>query len=129
MLNFCDFIQVYVFTTNHHLKVFNFSPICVLVSHGINDLRIIICSRNSEVFVERISVCNVDETLEEHGIHSCHAPEPTASYICYHSNYEFILMSMQRHQDVILPSTTAGNSKVGNRSMVSSHFLFERSMA
>ena len=22
MLNFCDFIQVYVFTTNHHLKVF-----------------------------------------------------------------------------------------------------------
>ena len=20
MLNFCDFIQVYVFTTNHHLK-------------------------------------------------------------------------------------------------------------
>ena len=21
MLNFCDFIQVYVFTTNHHLKV------------------------------------------------------------------------------------------------------------
>ena len=23
MLNFCDFIQVYVFTTNHHLKGFN----------------------------------------------------------------------------------------------------------
>ena len=22
MLNFCDFIQVYVFTTNHHLKGF-----------------------------------------------------------------------------------------------------------
>ena len=22
MLNFCDFIQVYVFTTNHHLKLF-----------------------------------------------------------------------------------------------------------
>ena len=21
MLNFCDFIQVYVFTTNHHLKI------------------------------------------------------------------------------------------------------------
>ena len=21
MLNFCDFIQVYVFTTNHHLKM------------------------------------------------------------------------------------------------------------
>ena len=24
MLNFCDFIQVYVFTTNHHLKSFRF---------------------------------------------------------------------------------------------------------
>ena len=23
MLNFCDFIQVYVFTTNHHLKSFS----------------------------------------------------------------------------------------------------------
>ena len=23
MLNFCDFIQVYVFTTNHHLKMMN----------------------------------------------------------------------------------------------------------
>ena len=22
MLNFCDFIQVFVFTTNHHLKIF-----------------------------------------------------------------------------------------------------------
>ena len=22
MLNFCDFIQVYVFTTNHHLKIY-----------------------------------------------------------------------------------------------------------
>ena len=24
MLNFCDFIQVYVFTTNHHLKLDKF---------------------------------------------------------------------------------------------------------
>ena len=23
MLNFCDFIQVYVFTTNHHLNLFD----------------------------------------------------------------------------------------------------------
>ena len=23
MLNFCDFIQVYVFTTNHHLNIHN----------------------------------------------------------------------------------------------------------
>ena len=26
MLNFCDFIQVYVFTTNHHLKKNTFMP-------------------------------------------------------------------------------------------------------
>ena len=26
MLNFCDFIQVYIFTTNHHLKVKNIRP-------------------------------------------------------------------------------------------------------
>ena len=24
MLNYCDFIQVFVFTTNHHLKIFTF---------------------------------------------------------------------------------------------------------
>ena len=24
MLNFCDFIQIYVFTTNHHLKITRF---------------------------------------------------------------------------------------------------------
>ena len=26
MLNFCDFIQVYVFTTNHHLNVISSVP-------------------------------------------------------------------------------------------------------
>ena len=36
----------------------------------LNDLRIIICLRKSEVTVERISVCNVTEKLLEHGIHS-----------------------------------------------------------
>ena len=25
MLNFCDFIQVYVFTTNHHLKAYRYT--------------------------------------------------------------------------------------------------------
>ena len=36
MLNFCDFIQVYVFTTNHHLNciiiymcVLSFDTICI----------------------------------------------------------------------------------------------------
>ena len=33
------------------------------------DLRKIICLRKSEVYVERISVCNVIENVEEHGIH------------------------------------------------------------
>ena len=28
MLNFCDFIQVFVFTRNHHLKVNEYSSIC-----------------------------------------------------------------------------------------------------
>ena len=27
MLIFCDFIQVYVFTTNHHLKVYDYTSI------------------------------------------------------------------------------------------------------
>ena len=32
MLNFCDFIQVYVFTTNHHLKYDNsFVNILIIV--------------------------------------------------------------------------------------------------
>ena len=35
----------------------------------LNDLRIIICLRKSEVTVERISVCNVIEKLLGHGIH------------------------------------------------------------
>ena len=35
----------------------------------LNDLRISICLRKSEVTVERISVCNAVEKLMEHGIH------------------------------------------------------------
>ena len=31
MLNFCDFIQVYVFTTNHHLK-----PILCTTEYGVS---------------------------------------------------------------------------------------------
>ena len=30
MLNFCDFIQVYIFTTNHHLKVCTTTARCDL---------------------------------------------------------------------------------------------------
>ena len=35
----------------------------------LNKLRIIICLREPEVSVERISVCKVTEILAEHGIH------------------------------------------------------------
>ena len=35
----------------------------------LNDLRKVNCLRKSEVSVERISVCNVNENLVEHGIH------------------------------------------------------------
>ena len=37
----------------------------------LNELRIPVCSRKSEVYVERISVCNLNENLAGHGIH-CH---------------------------------------------------------
>ena len=58
----------------------------------INDLRIIICLRKSEVIVEKISVCNVIEKLMEHGMF-CHAPVPMMSYICYRGNFDVILIS------------------------------------
>ena len=38
MLNFCDFIQVFVFTTNHHLKVHMAvfqGPCCVWSGEGV----------------------------------------------------------------------------------------------
>ena len=57
------------------------SSISIVVNGGIftkqitfnaelNDLKIIICLRKTEVTVERISVCNVIENLAEHGIPS-----------------------------------------------------------
>ena len=36
MLNFCDFIQVYVFTTNHHLELFSFVELLVLIIKKIS---------------------------------------------------------------------------------------------
>ena len=41
----------------------------VIFNSELNDLRKNICLRKSEVSVERISVCNFIENLEEHGIH------------------------------------------------------------
>ena len=40
----------------------------------LKDLRIIICLGNSQVTVERISVCSVIEKLMKFGIHCCHSP-------------------------------------------------------
>ena len=42
----------------------------VIFNSELNDLRKIICLRKSEISVERFSVCNIIENLEEHGIHS-----------------------------------------------------------
>ena len=46
MLNFCDFIQVYVFTTNHHLKALAVK-ICARYFLRAPDFRR--CSRETEV--------------------------------------------------------------------------------
>ena len=63
MLNFCDFIQVYVFTTNHHLKHFRVyicikngipgddcSPYCSIpedINIGVSELgfKVVICGK------------------------------------------------------------------------------------
>ena len=37
----------------------------------LNDLRIIICLRKSEITIERISICNVIEKLMEHDCLPC----------------------------------------------------------
>ena len=39
------------------------------INNELNDLRIIICLRKSEVTDLRISVCNFIENMMEHGIH------------------------------------------------------------
>ena len=45
------------------------TPEKVILNTELNDLKIIICLRKSEVTAERISVCNVIKILMEHGIH------------------------------------------------------------
>ena len=52
----------------------------------LNDMRIIICLRKFEVFVERIAACNVTENWQSIAYTVCHALKPVAPYICYHSN-------------------------------------------
>ena len=56
----------------------------------LNDLRIIICLRKSEVTVKRSSVCNVTKNWLSMAYTDCHTPMPMMSYICFRSNYDVI---------------------------------------
>ena len=52
------------------MKVYPYSLRKIFITNTeLNDLRIIICLRKSEVTVEMISVYNVTEKLMDHGIH------------------------------------------------------------
>ena len=48
---------------------FIFSELYIQYNTELNDMKIIIYLRKSEVSVERISVCNDSEKLAEHNIH------------------------------------------------------------
>ena len=45
MLNFCDFIQVFVFTTNHHFKVVICDFIQVFVFTTNHHFKVVICGK------------------------------------------------------------------------------------
>ena len=63
-------VKITVYPTKAALsKSAKFSLVLLTQNTELNDLRIIICLRKSEVTVERISICNVNEKLMEHGIH------------------------------------------------------------
>ena len=59
----------------------------------LNVLKKMIHLRKSDVSVESISVRYVTDNLAEHGNTVCHSPKPMMSYVCYHNNYDVILMS------------------------------------
>ena len=65
----------------------------LLYNTELNDLGGTICLRKSEVFVERISVCNVIEKFVQHGIHCL---------LCCGTNNIIYLLSKQPrvHTDV-----------------------------
>ena len=69
--------------TKHILQ--SFTQYACIESTELNDLRLIICLRKSEVIAKRISVCIVILILMEH------APARMTSWICYHRNYGVIL--------------------------------------
>ena len=58
----------------------------------LNDLRIIVCLRKSEVSVEKISVCRVTENLTKHGIY-CLPCQKQPHHKCYRNKYDVIFMS------------------------------------
>ena len=59
----------------------------------LKDLRITICSRKSEVTVERLSVCNVIEKMLEHGTHCLACSYTNDVIVYYRSKYDVILIS------------------------------------
>ena len=90
----------------------------------LNDLRKKnICFRKSEVSVERILVCNVNEKLEEHGINCLPSPILMTSVIFYCSNSDVILTSSDdirmsfcqetKHNSWLLPSCYGNRSIIG----------------
>ena len=63
-----------------------------ILNTELNDLRKIICLRNSEVSVSD-SVCYVTESLGEHGIHCLPCSYTNGVIKCYRNNDDIILMS------------------------------------
>ena len=96
--------------TKHILQ--SFTQYACIESTELNDLRLIICLRKSEVIAKRISVCI--------------APVLITSWICYHRNYGVILSQSDvigmpfcqgaKHNDWLFHSCH------GNRSLKSSHY-------
>ena len=81
-VHFMGFLRSYIksvclLVCDHHLtkcewhvnETINLDKLTISQNTTLNDLRKIICSRKSEVSVERVSACNDIENLAEHGTH------------------------------------------------------------
>ena len=71
-----------------------FYPTRYIHNTELNDLKILMCRRNIQVYVVRISVCNAIENLENTAYTVYHAPIKVTLYSCYNSNLESMLMSV-----------------------------------
>ena len=77
MLNFCDFIQVFVFTTNHHLKQQTYNEVLKLCVFSTVEL-----SRQVQ-FRHRILIIN---DLPKMKIHECTYCKGARLNICFHKS-------------------------------------------